>query len=137
MSDGKKRTRGGKAMRSLQHAAFALLCGASLLAAGGQAKADVTFKGRTIEVILGSAPGGGTDGTTRLVGTYLEKYLPGHPTMRYRNVPGGHGTKGLNYFAKAKPDGLTWAGGSSAHTDPSALRKSVVEYDPTKFGFFG
>jgi tripartite-type tricarboxylate transporter receptor subunit TctC len=57
--------------------------------------------------------------------------------MRYRNIPGGHGTKGLNYFAKAKPDGLSWAGGSSSHTDPNALRKSVVEYDPTKFYFFG
>jgi hypothetical protein len=32
---------------------------------------------------------------------------------------------------------LTWAGGSSSHTDPAALRKSVVEYNPTKFGFFG
>ena len=74
---------------------------------------------------MGSAAGGGTDGTTRLVGMYLEKYLPGNPTMRYRNVPGGHGTKGLNYFAKAKPDGLTWAGGSSSHTDPAALRKKA------------
>src|SRR3954470_12813461 len=131
MSDGKKLTRGGKAMRSLLHAAFALLCGASLLAAGGQAKADVTFKGRTIEVILGSAPGGGTDGTTRLVGTYLEKYLPGNPTMRYRNVPGGHGAKALNYFMKVKPDGLTWAGGGSSHVDPNSLRKGVTEYNPT------
>jgi len=122
----------------LRMAAVTVLCAGALLAAAGQAAAaEVSFKGKTIDVIMGSAAGGGTDGTTRLVGLYLEKYLPGHPTMRYRNVPGGHGTKGLNYFAKAKPDGLTWAGGSSSHTDPSALRKSVVEYDPTKFGFFG
>src|SRR4051812_1279514 len=106
-------------------AALTVLCGGALLAVAGQATAQVSFKGKTIDVIMGSAAGGGTDGTTRLVGTYLEKYLPGNPTMRYRNVPGGHGTKGLNYFAKAKPDGLTWAGGSSSHTDPSALRKSV------------
>lgn len=124
-------------MRSLLHAAFALLCGASLLAAGGKAKADVTFRGKTIEVILGSAPGGGTDGTTRLVGTYLEKYLPGNPTMRYRNVPGGHGAKALNYFMKVKPDGLTWAGGGSSHVDPNSLRKGVTEYNPTRFSYFG
>lgn len=116
-------------------AATTLLCAGTLFA--GQAAAEVSFKGKTIDVIMGSAAGGGTDGTTRLVGTFLEKYLPGNPTMRYRNVPGGHGTKGLNFFSKAKPDGLTWAGGSSSHTDPAALRKSVVEYDPTKFGFFG
>lgn len=124
-------------MRSLLHAAFALLCGASLLAAGGEAQAQVTFKGKTIEVILGSAPGGGTDGTTRLVGTYLEKYLPGNPSMRYRNVPGGHGAKALNYFMKVKPDGLTWAGGGSSHVDPNSLRKGVTEYNPTRFNYFG
>ena len=122
------------ANNGLKTAGLVFLCGAALLSG---ASAEVNFKGKTIDVIMGSAAGGGTDGTTRLVGTYLEKYLPGNPTMRYRNVPGGHGTKGLNYFAKAKPDGLTWAGGSSSHTDPAALRKSVVEYNPTQFGFFG
>jgi len=123
--------------KSVTRAALVLLCGGSLLAGAVNANAEVSFKGKTIDVIMGSAPGGGTDGTTRLVGTYLEKYLPGNPSMRYRNIPGGHGAKGLNYFAKAKPDGLTWAGGSSSHTDPNALRKSVVEYDPTKFQFIG
>ena len=111
-------------MRSLLRAC-AVSCGAFLLAAGGEAEADVTFKGKTIEVLLGSAPGGGTDGTTRLVGTFLEKYLPGNPTMRYRNVPGGHGAKALNYFTKVKPDGLTWAGGGSSHVDPNSLRMIV------------
>ena len=123
--------------KNLKSTALALLCGGALLAGTVHAGAEVSFKGKTIDVIMGSAAGGGTDGTTRLVGQYLEKYLPGNPSMRYRNIPGGHGTKGLNFFAKAKPDGLTWAGGSSSHTDPQALRKSVVEYNPTKFFFFG
>lgn len=123
-------------MRSLLRAC-ALSCGAFLLAAGGEAEAEVSFKGKTIEVLLGSAVGGGTDGTTRLVGSFLEKYLPGNPSMRYRNVPGGHGAKALNYFNKVKPDGLTWAGGGSSHVDPNSLRKGVIEYDPTKFQFFG
>src|ERR1700754_839772 len=114
---------------------LALLGGALL--APGEANAEVNFKGKTIEVLLGSAPGGGTDGTTRLVGSFLEKYLPGQPNMRYRNLPGGHGAKALNHFMKVKPDGLTWAGGSSAHVDPNALRKSATEYNPTKFGYFG
>jgi tripartite-type tricarboxylate transporter receptor subunit TctC len=126
-------------MPSLQKNAIALavLCGGSLLSAGGPAKAEVSFKGRTIEVILGSTAGGGTDGTTRLVGSFLEKYLPGNPSMRYRNLPGGHGAKALNYFVKVKPDGLTWVGGGSSHVDPNSLRKNVVEYDPTKFNIFG
>jgi tripartite-type tricarboxylate transporter receptor subunit TctC len=119
-------------------AAFALACGAAFVA-GPAHSADVTFKGKTIDVLIGSEPGGGTDGTTRLVGTFLEKYLPGQPKMRYRNIPGGHGAKALNYFVdpKVKPDGTTWIGGSSSHIDPNSLRKDVVEYNPTKFAFIG
>lgn len=105
----------------------------------GASAAEISFKGKTIDVLIGSEPGGGTDGTTRLVGTFLEKYLPGQPRMRYRNIPGGHGAKALNYFveSKVKPDGTTWAGGSSSHVDPNSLRKDVVEYNPTKFEYFG
>src|SRR5688572_7292272 len=123
--------------RLIRYWAFAALCGASLVLDAGRAGAEVNFKGKTIEVILGSAPGGGTDGTTRLVGSFLEKYLPGNPSMRYRNIPGGHGSKALNHFNKVKPDGLTWVGGGSSHVDPNSLRKNVVEYDPTKFPIFG
>jgi tripartite-type tricarboxylate transporter receptor subunit TctC len=123
--------------KSIARTALVLLCGAAFLAGAGAAIAQVSFKGKTIDVILGSAAGGGTDGTTRLVGSFLEKYLPGNPSMRYRNLPGGHGSKALNYFAKVKPDGLTWVGGGSSHVDPNSLRKSVVEYDPTKFNIFG
>ena len=74
--------------KSLTRAAVALLYGSYLLGAPGAAQAEVSFKGKTIDVMLGSPAGGGTDGTTRLVGSFLEKYLPGNPSMRYRNVPG-------------------------------------------------
>ena len=115
----------------------AAVCGLQAISANASL-AETSFKGKTIDVIMGSAPGGGTDGTTRLVGRYLEKYLPGHPQMTYRNMPGGHGTKALNYFAKTiQPDGMTWVGGSSAHVDPNALLKPAVEYNPTKFNYFG
>ncbi|MEX0842181.1 MAG: hypothetical protein WD039_07840 [Xanthobacteraceae bacterium] len=122
--------------KSIARTALALLCAGALLA-GTEADAEVNFKGKTIDVLIGSSPGGGTDGTTRLVGTFLEKYLPGNPAIRYRNLPGGHGSKALNHFVTVKPDGLIWAGGGSSHVDPSSLRKSVVQYNPTKFHFFG
>lgn len=102
------------------------------------AAAEVSFKGKRIDVIIGSSPGGGTDGTTRLVGRYLEKYLPGKPTIVYRNMPAGHGVQAMNYvFNKVKADGLTWTGGSSSYVDSNNLRKAVVEYNPTKFEFIG
>jgi tripartite-type tricarboxylate transporter receptor subunit TctC len=125
-------------LRSVSTAALAVACGCALLA-GSVSAAEVTFRGKTIDVLIGSDAGGGTDGTTRLVGQFLEKYLPGNPKMRYRNIPGGHGAKALNYFVdpKVKPDGTTWIGGSSSHIDPNSLRKEAVEYNPTKFEYIG
>ena len=99
---------------------------------------EASFKGKKIDVIIGSATGGGTDGTTRLIGRYMEKYLPGNPEMVYRNLPGGVGTKALNYVVESvKPNGLTWVGGASNHIDPQVLIKPHVKYNPTKFEYFG
>jgi tripartite-type tricarboxylate transporter receptor subunit TctC len=125
--------------KGVTKAALGVAGGLALLALPAQVSAEVSFSGKTIDALIGSTPGGGTDGTTRLVGSFLEKYLPGNPRIRYRNIPGGHGAKALNYFVdkKVKADGTTWVGGSSSHIDPASLRKSVVEYNPTKFHFIG
>jgi len=102
------------------------------------AEAAPNFKGKRINVIIGSSPGGGTDGTTRLVGRFLEKHLPGKPRMVFRNMPAGHGVKASNYFYnRVKPDGLTWMGGASSYVDANNLRKSVVKYNPTHYKFIG
>lgn len=124
-------------IRHKTYAFFALaLLGATAL--GAPALAEVSFKGMRIDAIIGSSPGGGTDGTTRLVGRFLEKYLPGQPRIVYRNMPAGHGVQAMNYFANtAKKDGTNWSGGSSSYVDANNLRKSVVEFNPTKFEFIG
>lgn len=111
----------------------------ALTAAAGTATAqEVSFKGKRINVIIGTTPGGGTDGTTRLVGRYLEKYLPGHPTMAYRNMPGGGGVKGTNYFANViKRDGSAWMGGGTGYVHHQTLRLDVAKYDPRTFNFIG
>ncbi len=102
------------------------------------ASAEVSFKGQRLDAVIGSSPGGGTDGTTRLVGRFLEKYLPGGPRIVYRNMPAGHGVQALNYFANtAKKDGTVWTGGSSSYVDANNLRRSVVEYNPTRFEYIG
>ncbi|MCZ6447681.1 MAG: tripartite tricarboxylate transporter substrate-binding protein [Alphaproteobacteria bacterium] len=102
------------------------------------ATAAPDFKDKKINVIIGSSPGGGTDGTSRLVGRFLAKYLPGQPQMIYRNMPAGHGVKASNYFYnQAKPDGLTWFGGASSYVDPNNLRKKVVKYNPTEYAYIG
>jgi tripartite-type tricarboxylate transporter receptor subunit TctC len=107
-------------------------------AVGLAAADEALFKGKRIESIVVSTPGGGTDQSTRLVGRFLQKHLPGQPDMVYRNMPAGQGIAGLNYFAKqVKPNGLTWVGGSTVHTDSNTLAKEAVQYNPTTFAFIG
>ena len=70
------------------------------------ATAEVTFEGMTIEWIVPSAPGGGTDTTSRIMAPWFERYLPGNPTIVIRNIPGGGTIPGINYFwENAGPDG--------------------------------
>lgn len=98
----------------------------------------VDFKGKTITVLIGSEPGGGTDASGRLVSPFIAKYLPGSPVAVIRNMPGAHGMTALNYFVQqTKPDGLTMVSGSSSQVNPLTTRRANAQYDPTKFNFIG
>ena len=99
---------------------------------------QVSFAGKKIEMFIGSSPGGGTDLSSRLIGDFIVKYLPGEPAIVYRNIPGGQGLKALNHFAtRVKPDGLSFSGGSQGHFDPAGRSGSAVEFDPLTFSYIG
>lgn len=100
--------------------------------------AEVSFKGKTVSIIINSKAGGGTDATARLVGNAMGQHLPGKPQIVYRNMPGGGGLKANNYFAsKVKPDGLTVLSGSRTQISPVKLLGDQARYDPSKFKFIG
>ena len=106
--------------------------------AHAQADDAALFKGKRLDNIIVSSPGGGTDQSSRLIGRFLTKHLPGNPENNFRNMPAGHGVTALNYFAKqVKPNGLTWVGGSNAQVDAVMLAKEAVEYNPITFEYFG
>jgi hypothetical protein len=102
------------------------------------AQEPVTFRGKTITMIVGSQAGGGTDATGRLMAPFLAKYLPGNPTVIVENRPGADGIVALNYFVQqVKSDGLTVAAGDSPQIDPIRYRAPQSRYDPTRFEFVG
>jgi hypothetical protein len=117
----------------------AVMAGLAALAFVLPAKAqEVSFAGKKVDMIIGSAPGGGTDLSSRLIGEYVGRYLPGRPTIIFRNIPGAQGIKALNYFAtQVKPDGLSFAGGSQGHFDQAGRSLSGIEYDPLTFKYIG
>lgn len=65
------------------------------------------FKGKTINIIVGSAAGGGYDIMARLIGRFGPKHFPGSPRFIVTNMPGGGGMRALQHTIREKPDGLT------------------------------
>lgn len=76
------------------------------------------YPSKPIEVIVGYAPGGGTDTIARTVADVAQKYV-GQPLVVV-NKPGASGIIGAQYVASAKPDGYTLlvVGGSETVSTP-------------------
>lgn len=97
-----------------------------------------SFQGKTVSMIIGFPPGGGTDAYGRLVGQFLEKYLPGAPTVVPRNVPGADGVTAMNFMVQqAAPDGLTVTTTANTTADPLNYRKAQAQYKPDDFAIVG
>jgi tripartite-type tricarboxylate transporter receptor subunit TctC len=114
-------------------AAFAVVVVATIAPAAFAAD----FTGKTIKLIIGQSPGGGTDTLARTWSPFLSKHLPGHPTIVIEAQTGAGGMQAVNYvYEKARPDGLTLAWGGfnpvGMATDAPGLRA-----DFTKFEFIG
>ncbi len=118
--------------------AFISLAVFGIATSDAKAGAPLSFKGKTITMIVGSDPGGGTDASGRLIAPYLRRHLPGEPNIVVQNLPGASGITALNYFAhRTQPDGLTIMMGSISTIDPVVYRNSSAQYDPTTFRFAG
>lgn len=81
---------------------------AALTASAPFAAEAADFSGKRVELVVASSEGSGTDHFARLFQPFLEKYLPGNPTVVVANRPGGSGLVGSNWFDRgANDDGTT------------------------------
>lgn len=72
------------------------------------AQAKPFYEGKTISMMNNYPPGGPSDIEGRLFARYLPKYIPGNPTIIFKNMGGAGGLTAFNWLAEvAKPDGLT------------------------------
>jgi tripartite-type tricarboxylate transporter receptor subunit TctC len=96
------------------------------------------YKGKTIRLVVGLAPGGGYDLAARTVGRHMGKHIPGNPTIGVENMTGAGSLTAANYtYSSAKPDGLfvgIWNGGFVLR---QALGDKAIRFDTRKFGWIG
>ena len=96
------------------------------------------FQGKTITIIQGRDPGGTGDLRVRALVPFLQKYIPGNPTIVMEFMPGGGSRKAANHiFRTSRPDGLTIGNFSSAMVSLAILGESGVLYDIDKFHYLG
>jgi tripartite-type tricarboxylate transporter receptor subunit TctC len=81
--------------------ARAMLCASAMLAVAPA----FSWPDKPIEIVVGFAPGGGTDVTARTLASFLGKALGGSVVVV--NKPGASGAIGLSQVARAQPDGYT------------------------------
>lgn len=108
-------------------------------AAGAQAQAPAEFyKGKTVTMVIGSAPGGGYDALGRAVARHLPKHIPGNPTLVPQNMSGAGGIiPGNHLYRVAAKDGTVI--GTVNNTVPFEPMFGTKEatYDATQFNWLG
>jgi tripartite-type tricarboxylate transporter receptor subunit TctC len=96
------------------------------------------YKGRTVELVVGTLPGGGYDLYGRLVARYLGKHLPGNPTVIVKNMPGAGHLRMINWMYNAAPrDGSVIGTAPQALAIEQALGTDGIAYDAGKFTYIG
>jgi tripartite-type tricarboxylate transporter receptor subunit TctC len=100
---------------------------------------ETFYKGRTVQVLVGFAPGGGYDLYARTLARYMGRHIPGNPTMVPQNMPGAGGVKVMNYlYSVARKDGTvmaTFARGLAI--EPLLGHAQGIQFDATKFTWIG
>jgi len=96
------------------------------------------FQGKTITIVQGRDPGGTGDLRVRALVPFLQKYIPGNPTIVMEFMPGGGSRKAANHvYRSARPDGLTIGNLSAGMVSLAVLGESGVLYDIDKFHYLG
>ena len=103
--------------------------GALPLRAQGQGVTTETYPTKPVRVVVGLAPGGGTDIQARLLAQKLSEFMG--RSFVVDNRTGAGGTVAYNYVAKSAPDGYTLLAVASGYAiTPAVYHK--LPYDPLR-----
>lgn len=116
---------------------LALVMVGSSTPVSAQSVADF-YRGKTISMVIATAPGGDYDLRARLIARHMGRHIPGEPVIIPRNMPGAVGVQAANWLATVAPrDGTVIHAIMQNMSAYQALGGSSVEFDTRKFFWIG
>lgn len=110
----------------------------SLFAAPIQAQPVAEFyRGKTLRLLIGYGPGGGTDLYARLVAEFLPRFIPGNPLIVPQNMPGGGSFVAAKFLQEAAPRDGTVLGSLSQTLALDSLINTSAKIDVTQLKYLG
>jgi tripartite-type tricarboxylate transporter receptor subunit TctC len=96
------------------------------------------FRGKSINVYVGSSAGGGYDTYARLIARHVGKHIPGQPSIVVQNMPGAGSNKAAGYIYSVAPKDGTAIGAifPGAVLQP-LLGDQPVQHEPNKLVYLG
>ncbi len=99
---------------------------------------DDFYAGRTVTILVGSSPGGITDTSAREIARFLERHIPGEPTVIVKNMPGGGSVTMTNYVYRSAPkDGTVLGYALPAIITAQLLEPRRARYDGREINWIG
>ena len=125
-------------MSEISKSLFGAFISLVLLVNAAQGTTHEFYKGKTIRIVVGYAPGGGYDFYSRVVARHIGKHIQGNPNFLVENMPGAGSLVSANYLYKiAKPDGLTIGHFNGSLFQLQAMGQKEIEFDSARFEYVG
>ena len=121
-------------VRATAVAVFAL---SLLTSAHAQSPAEF-YKGKTLDLYIGTSVGGGYDAYARILSRHMGKHIPGGPTIAPKNMTGGGGIRLANFLYNAAPkDGMAFATFNRGIAFEPLLGNKSAQFEAAKFNWIG
>jgi tripartite-type tricarboxylate transporter receptor subunit TctC len=120
-----------------------LTSGVALIAlattSGSHAQTPAEFyKGKTVDVYIGTSVGGGYDAYARILSRHIGRYIPGSPNVVPKNMEGGGGMRLANFLYNAAPkDGTAFGIFNRGVAFDQLLASRSAQFESTKFSWIG
>jgi tripartite-type tricarboxylate transporter receptor subunit TctC len=96
------------------------------------------YKGRTVDLVVGSPAGGGYDTFGRLIALYMGNHIPGNPRIVPQNMTGAGGLLAANHlYNSARKDGTEFGTVASSVLMEPLFGNTQAHFDSSKFTWLG